>query len=125
MEMEVNTPFEFRGNSGTPIKYEDIVPYRDVVFLIWDRPYSEEELSADAPSIGTSNYTGYIREKKGASFTLTYFSNVVTDGHLKVIEGTRILGDGGVGAQPMTYDESSMKFWKLGELYVGKRPEHA
>jgi hypothetical protein len=126
MEIEATArPFEFRGDGGTPIRYEDIVLYRDIVFLVWDRPYSEEERSAGAPAIGTSNYTGYICEKSGTSFTLTYFSNLVTDGHLSAIEGTRILGDGGVAAQPMTYDESSMKFWKVGELHASKRAEQA
>jgi hypothetical protein len=29
---------EFRGDAGTLIRYEDIMLWRDVEFLVWDRP---------------------------------------------------------------------------------------
>lgn len=117
MEEKVNVePFQFRGDGGTPIRYEDIVFWRDVVFLVWDRPYSEEEQSSGAPASQTFYYTGYLRERSGSRFILSYFSCVVAEGHLPVIQGTGILRDGGVGSQPFAYDEKSMKFWKTGEL---------
>jgi len=121
MEEKVNAePFQFRGNDGTPIRYEDLVLWRDVVFLRWDRPYSEEEQSGGAPAVETFNYTGYLRKREGSYFTMSYFSCVVADGHLPVIQGTGILRDGGVGWQPFAYDEKSMKFWKTGELSAGQ-----
>jgi hypothetical protein len=100
------------------IRYEEIVLRRDVVFLVWDRPYDEEERSIGAPAIGTFNYTGYLRKRDGIYFDMTYFSNVVADGHLPITNGTRILLDGGVNTQSMTYDQNSMKFWKTGEQYI-------
>jgi hypothetical protein len=119
MEVRVNVgQFVFNGDGGTPIRYEDIVLWRDVVFLVWDRPYSDEDRSIGAPAIGTFNYTGYIRRRDRIYFHMTYFSNVVADGHLPVIDDTKILLDGGVNTQPMTYDETSMKFWKTGEQYI-------
>jgi hypothetical protein len=48
---------EFRGDEGTPIRYEDIVLGRDVVFLVWDHPYDEEVQAIGAPAVGTFNYT--------------------------------------------------------------------
>jgi hypothetical protein len=109
---------EFRGDVGTPIRYEDIVLWQDVVFLVWDRPYDEDEQSGGAPAVGTFNYTGYLREREGISFAMTYFSLVVADGHLRITNGTRVLADGGAGLQRMTYDENSMKFWRTGKLEV-------
>src|SRR5208283_348554 len=99
MEERVSAgPFRLKGDGGTPIKYEDIVLYRDVVFLVWDRPYSEEEQSGGAPASQTFYYTGYLGERSGSRFILSYFSCVVADGHLPVIPGTGILRDGGVGS---------------------------
>lgn len=119
MEEKVNVePFQFRGDGGTLICYEDIVLWRDVVFLVWNRPYSEDEQSGGAPASITYHYTGYLRKRDGSYFTMTYFSNVVVGGHPAIVEGTGILLDGGVGSQPMTYDEKSMKFWKVGEQYA-------
>ena len=119
MEEKVNVePFQFRGDGGTPIRYEDIVLWRDVVFLVWNRPYSEEEQSCGAPATGTRYYTAYLRKRDGSYFTMTYFSNVVADRDRAVVEDTGILLDGGVNSQPMTYDEKSMKFWKVGEQYA-------
>lgn len=109
---------QFRGDWGTPIRYEDIVLWRDVVFLVWDRPYHEEEQSMGAPAVGTFNYTGYLNRREGISFGMTYFSLVVADGHMPINNGTRILADGGVSYQGMTYDENSMRFWRTGKLVV-------
>jgi hypothetical protein len=109
---------EFRGDWGTPIWYEDIVLWRDVVFLVWDRPYDEEVQSMGAPAVGTFNYTGYLNRREGISFGMTYFSLVVADGHMPITNGTRILADGGVNYQCMTYDENSMRFWRTGKLEV-------
>ena len=121
MEEKVNVePVQFRGDCGTPIRYEDIVLWRDVVFLVWDHPYSEEEQSSGAPASQTFYYTGCLRKREGSYFTMSYFSCVVADGHLSVIQGTGILRDGGVGSQPFAYDEKSMKFWKTGELSAGQ-----
>src|SRR5277367_4779728 len=109
---------EFRGDWGTPVRYEDIVLWRDVVFLVWDRPYDEEVQSIGAPAVGTFNYTGYLNRREGISFGMTYFSLVVADGHMPITNGTRILADGGAGYQGMRYDENSMKFWRTGKLVV-------
>lgn len=109
---------EFRGDAGTLIRYEDIVLWRDVVFLVWDRPYDEEVQSMGAPAVGTFNYTGYLREREGISFAMTYFSLVVADGHIPITNGTRVLADGGAGLQRMRYDENSMRFWRTGKLVV-------
>jgi len=109
---------EFRGDEGTPIRYEDIVLGRDVVFLVWDRPYDEEVQSSGAPAVGTFNYTGYLNRREGISFGMTYFSLVVADGHIAITNGTRILADGGAGYQGMRYDENSMRFWRTGKLVV-------
>jgi hypothetical protein len=109
---------EFRGDEGTPIRYEEIVLWRDVVFLVWDRPYDEEVQSMGAPPIGTFNYTGYLNRREGISFGMTYFSLVVADGHLPINNGTRVLADGGTGYQGMTYDEKNMRFWRTGKLVV-------
>jgi len=109
---------EFRGDEGTPIRYEEIVLWRDVVFLVWDRPYDEEVQSMGAPPIGTFNYTGYLNRREGTSFGMTYFSLVVADGHLPINNGTRVLADGGTGYQGMTYDEKNMRFWRTGKLEV-------
>jgi hypothetical protein len=109
---------EFRGDWGTLIRYEDIVLWRDVVFLVWDRPYGEEVQAMGAPAVGTFNYTGYLREREGNSFGMTYFSLVVADGHMPITNGTRILADGGCGSQRMAYDENSMRFWRTGKLVV-------
>jgi hypothetical protein len=79
-------PFALEGNRGTPILYEDIVPWRDVVFLRWDQPYDEEDQSRGAPVRGTFCYTGYLREKRGRDFVFTYFSNIVADGHLPAMK---------------------------------------
>ena len=88
---------EFRGDEGTPIRYEEIVLWRDVVFLVWDRPYDEEVQSMGAPPIGTFNYTGYLNRREGISFGMTYFSLVVADGHLPINNGTRVLADWEIG----------------------------
>jgi len=104
-----------------PSDIEDIELCRDVVFLVWDRPYSEEEQSGGAPASQTFYYTGYLCERSDSRFILSYFSNVVADGHLPVVQGTGILRDGGVGSEPMTYDERSMRFWKTGELYAAEQ----
>lgn len=121
-EMEVTAMDEarvdFRGDWGTPIRYEDIVLWRDVVFLVWDRPYDEEVQSMGAPAVGTFNYTGYLNKREGAFFGMTYFSLVVADGHMPISNGTRILADGGVSYQGMAYDENSMRFWRTGKLVV-------
>ncbi len=109
---------EFRGDAGTPIRYEDIVLWRDVVFLVWDRPYDEEVRSMGAPPVGTFNYTGYLNKREGISFGMTYFSLVVADGHIPITNGTRILEDGGASYQGMMYDENSMRFWRTGKLVV-------
>ena len=123
---------EFRGDWGTPIRYEDIALWWDVVFLVWDRPYDEEVQSMGAPAVGTFNYTGYLNKREGISFGITYFSLVVADGHMPITNGTRILADGGVNYQGMTYDENRMRFWRTGRLEVtpnvaeqdGKHIEH-
>jgi hypothetical protein len=112
------TGVEFRGDAGTLIRYEDIVLWRDVVFLVWDRPYDEEVQSIGAPAVGIFNYTGYLNKREGTSFGMTYFSLVVADGHMPISNGTRILADGGVSYQGMTYDENSMRFWRTGKLVV-------
>jgi hypothetical protein len=109
---------EFRGDMGTPIRYEDIVLGRDVVFLVWDHPYDEENQSYGAPAVGTFNYTGYLNRREGISFGMTYFSLVVADGHISITNGTRILADGGAGYQGMRYDENRMRFWRTGRLVV-------
>ena len=109
---------EFRGDEGTPIRYEDIMLGRDVVFLVWDRPYDEENQSYGAPAVETFNYTGYLREREGTSFAMTYFSLVIADGHVPITNGTRILADGGAGLQRMSYDEKSMRFWRTGRLEI-------
>ena len=109
---------EFRGDWGTLIRYEDIVLWQDVVFLVWDRPYNEEVQSMGAPAVGTFNYTGYLQKREGIHFGMTYFSLVVADGHMPITNGTRILADGGVNYQAMTYDENSMRFWRTGRLEV-------
>jgi hypothetical protein len=88
---------EFRGDWGTPIRYEDIVLWRDVVFLVWDRPYDEEVQSMGAPAVGTFNFTGYLRERKGIYFEMTYFSLVVADGHMPITNGHE--NSGGWGSQ--------------------------
>jgi hypothetical protein len=118
-------PFALRGNRGTPISYEDIVPWRDVVFLRWDQPYDEEDQSRGAPVSGTFCYTGYLREKRGRDFVFTYFSNVVADGHLPAMKGTGILFDGGANRNCMKYDPSTMKFWKTGEQCASGRSQSA
>src|SRR5271154_6834207 len=59
---------KFNGDGGTPIRHEEIVLRRDVVFLVWDRPYDEEVQSMGAPAIGTFNYTGYLRKREGIYF---------------------------------------------------------
>jgi len=110
-------PFDFRGNPGTPVSYEAIVPGQDVIFLRYDLPYGEEERSVGAPATGTFCYTGYIREKQGTGFALTYFSNIVIDGHVDAINGTGVLFDGGCATMWMRYDPAAMKFWKTGEQY--------
>lgn len=121
MEEEVGAmQVEFNGDPGTPIRYEDIVLGRDVVFLVWERHYDEEVRSMGAPEVGTYNYTGFLRSRDGVHFEMTYFSNVVADGHLPALKG-RILLDGGVNTQPMMLDED-MKFWKTGELYIMHSP---
>jgi len=122
MEEKVNVEqFQFRGDCGTPLRYEDIVLWRDVVFLRWDCPYSEGEQSGGAPASQTFYYTAYLCERSGSRFILSYFSCVVADGDLPVIQGTGILRDGGVGSQTFAYDEKIMKFWKTGELYAAEQ----
>ncbi len=109
---------DFRGDWGTPIRYEDIVLWRDVVFLVWDRPYDEEVQSMGAPAVGTFYFTGYLREREGIHFVMTYFSLVVADGHLPITNGTRILADGGANSHPLRYDEKNMRFWRTGRLEI-------
>ena len=122
MEEKVSAgPFRLKGDGGTPIKYEDIVLYRDVVFLVWDRPYSEEEQSSGAPASETFYYTGYLCERSASRFILSYFSCVVADGHLPVIQARESSATAALGSQPMTYDERSMSFWKTGELYAAEQ----
>ena len=109
---------EFRGDWGTPIRYEDIVLWRDVVFLESVYHYDEENQSYGAPAVGTFNFTGYLREREGIHFVMTYFSLVVADGHLPITNGTRILADGGANSHPLRYDEKNMRFWRTGRLEI-------
>src|SRR5690349_17572967 len=118
-------PFDFRGNCGTPISYETIVPGREVFFLRYDLPYGEEERSGGAPATRTFCYTGYIRGKQGTEFVLTYFSNIAIDGHHDAIKGTGVLVDGGCHTMRMTYDPAAMKFWKTGDQYSPCDPDFA
>jgi hypothetical protein len=109
---------EFRGDAGTPIRYEDIMLWRDVVFLESVYHYDEENQSYGAPAVGTFYFTGYLREREGIHFVMTYFSLVVADGHLPITNGTRILADGGANSHPLRYDEKNMRFWRTGRLEV-------
>jgi hypothetical protein len=109
---------EFRGDPGTPVRYEDIMLWRDVVFLESVYHYDEENQSYGAPAVGTFNFTGYLREREGIHFVMTYFSLVVADGHLPITNGTRILADGGANSHPLRYDEKNMRFWRTGRLEI-------
>lgn len=110
---------EFNGfdSAGTPIGYESIVPFRDVVFLVWDRHYDEETRSWGAPVAETFCYTGFLRERNGIHFAMTYFSLVKPDKSGRT--GGGYLADTGVNYQAFTLDEH-MRFWKTGDLHVAK-----
>jgi hypothetical protein len=109
---------EFRGDAGTPVRYEDIMLWRDVVFLESVYHYDEENQSYGAPAVGTFYFTGYLREREGIHFVMTYLSLVVADGHLPITNGTRILADGGANSHPLRYDEENMRFWRTGRLEI-------
>lgn len=113
------TRVEFGGfdSAGTPIDYENIVLFRDVVFLVWDRHYDEEQRSWGAPVAETFCYTGFLRERDGIRFAMTYFSVVKPDKSGRT--GGGYLADTGVNYQAFTLDEH-MRFWKTGDLRVAK-----
>jgi hypothetical protein len=106
---------EFKGfdSAGTPIGYENIMLFRDVVFLVWDRHYSEEERSGGAPVSETFCITGFLRERSGSRFVMSYFSYVKPDKTGRT--GGGYLADTGANYQPFTFD-GHMQFWKTGEL---------
>lgn len=98
-----------------PIRYEDIVLGRDVVFLVKSLHHDPENVAAGAPVIETFSYTGMLESRDGDRFQLSYFS-MTTSHPWKA--GKNILADpGGACSQDMVLDES-MTFWKMGELYV-------
>jgi hypothetical protein len=96
-----------------PIRYEDIVP-GDVVFLVKDFHHEPETVAGGVPPIETFSYTGMIESKDGDRFQLSYFSMTVSPPR----RDENILADpGGACRQDMVLEES-MKFWKMGHLYV-------
>lgn len=98
-----------------PIRYEDIVLERDVVFLVRSLHHAPENVAVGAPVIETFSYTGMLESRDGDRFELSYFS--MTTSHPRVA-GKNILADpGGACRQRMVLDKS-MTFWKMGELYV-------
>jgi hypothetical protein len=98
-----------------PIRYEDIVLGRDVVFLVTSFHHAPENVAAGAPAIETFSYTGMLESRDGDHFQLSYFS-MTTSFPSKA--GKNILADpGGACRQDMVFDES-ITFWKMGELYV-------
>jgi hypothetical protein len=98
-----------------PIRYEDIVVQRDVVFLVRSLHHDPENVAAGAPVIETFSYTGMLESRDGDRFQLSYFSMTTS---CPSVAGKNILADpGGACRQDMVLDES-MTFWKMGELYV-------
>lgn len=113
---QVKSQIGFRPHAGSePIRYEDIVIGRDVVFLVKSLRHDPENVAAGAPVIETFSYTGRLDSRDGDRFQLSYFS--ITTSHPSVA-GKNILADpGGACRQDMVLDES-MTFWKTGELYI-------
>jgi hypothetical protein len=100
---------------STPIRYEDIVAGRDVVFLVSSLRHEPENVAAGAPVIETFSYTGMLERREGDRFQLSYFSMTTSS---PLASRKNILADpGGACRQDMVLDES-MTFWKMGELYV-------
>jgi hypothetical protein len=104
---QVKSQVRFRPHADSrPIRYEDIAPGRDVVFLVKSLRHDPENVAAGAP---------VIESRDGDRFQLSYFS--MTTSHPSR-PGKNILADpGGAHRQDMVLDES-MTFWKTGELYV-------
>lgn len=115
---KVKPQVRFRPHADSrPIRYEDIVIGRDVVFLVKSLRHDPENMAAGAPIIETFSYTGMLESRDGDRFQLSYFS--MTTSHPSEA-GKNILADpGGARRQNMVLDES-MTFWKMGELYVGQ-----
>jgi hypothetical protein len=113
---QVKSQVRFRPHADSrPIRYEDIAPGRDVVFLVKSLRHDPENVAAGAPVIETFSYTGMLESRDGDRFQLSYFS--MTTSHPSR-PGKNILADpGGAHRQDMVLDES-MTFWKTGELYV-------
>jgi hypothetical protein len=98
-----------------PIRYEDIVVQRDVVFLVRSLHHDPENVAFGAPVIETFSYTGMLERRDGDRFQLSYFSMTTS---CPSVARKNILADpGGARRQDMVLDES-MTFWKTGELYV-------
>ena len=98
-----------------PIRYEDIVLGRDVVFLVRSRHHDPENVAAGAPVMETLSYTGMLESRDGDRFQLSYFS--MTTSHPWKANKNILADPGGACRQDMVLDES-MTFWKMGELYV-------
>jgi hypothetical protein len=113
---QVKSQVRFRPHADSrPIRYEDMVLGRDVVFLVKSLRHDPENVAAGAPVIETFSYTGMLESRDGDRFQLSYFS--MTTSHPSET-GKNILADpGGACRQDMVLDES-MTFWKMGELYV-------
>ena len=113
---QVKPQVRFRPHADSrPIRYEDIVAQRDVVFLVRSLHHDPENVAVGAPVIETFSYTGMLESRDGDRFQLSYFSMTTSS---PLASRKNILADpGGACRQDMVLDES-MTFWKMGELYV-------